>query len=200
MGLFAFLQQQQQQKWAKWLETNLIEPLLVKFIKTTQVIINDAVSIKIYSIIFTRFKICKYVYECMCICISVCIHECYAHGGHKRASDRLELELQQLWGSQWWVLEAKLESTGRAVLSLTCWVISSPHAAAFLTTTCPSVCWGWAIKKNLCFPQQPGNPKETSLSDTGEKAKGKVWKFCFRMLFNMIAQHASVTSMLQTLA
>lgn len=68
VGLFTILQQQQQQeKWAKWLETNLIEPLLVKFIKTTQDIINTKYCFyKInYAVIFIRFKNYKYVYVCV---------------------------------------------------------------------------------------------------------------------------------------
>jgi len=49
----------------------------------------------------------------------VCEHACRCHGGQKRASDPLELELQAVVNCPIWVLGATLEASARGASTLT---------------------------------------------------------------------------------
>jgi hypothetical protein len=63
----------------------------------------------------------------VCICASVwlCVCECSAHGGQKRASDPPELELQVVVSRPLWVLGIELRSSARAAIVPTPEAVSS---------------------------------------------------------------------------
>jgi hypothetical protein len=60
--------------------------------------VNGSVCICVYVYVCSVCMfMCVCVYVCMCICVYVCVmHVCGACGGHKIASDPLEVVLQKL--------------------------------------------------------------------------------------------------------
>ena len=52
----------------------------------------------------------------ICVCVCVCV--CGVHGGQKRVSDPLELELQVVVSRLMWVLVTELRSSTRAARAL----------------------------------------------------------------------------------
>lgn len=56
------------------------------------------------AVVFRKYKIYLYLYVRVCICVSVCEVSASAHGGQKRTSDPLEMELQANVSHPKWVL------------------------------------------------------------------------------------------------
>lgn len=84
----------------------------------------------IRTFVWSKFSLSRLLMVCMFVFLwGECVHvHLGAHGGQKRVSDSLELELQAILSHLTWVLGIKFQSPEKAVDSLNPWAFSPfPH-------------------------------------------------------------------------
>lgn len=113
------------------------------------------------------------MYTSVCICIRVCALECLTHGGWKRSSDPLKLELQvvvsHLMGAEFQNLvleEEQILITTELSLQSLYGIVSGLFVCVLLFCVGGWLVWGVRIKLSLVLPEHVSYFSEPATSSS----------------------------------